>query len=274
MYNRNHLTTEEAEILKWVGNEPEKNRIFIYSRPWHFIGYGMNSIHYNSIDQFRLRDLLKKYNGEVYYIRGLDCWDSQTYHKKAIENRIFSVCDRFEQLFPMDLTFSTIITNNYRLVIAKLTEGNAGTFALQEVNIDLPENAQWLGSPAEYVQGWGTLQMDKSVIGNSLTVAKKRYKKGIGSHAGGQLLYNLDGKYSRLTAVIGIDEAEFCSNGIQVKVLGDGNLLADTGILGQGGEYSLDVPLNGVSKLVFEMDSLGDIGCDHVDIVIPVLYGN
>jgi hypothetical protein len=276
MYNRNHLTTEEAEILKWLGKEPEKNRIFVYSRPWHFIGYGMNAIHYNSIDQQRLMDLFKKYNGEVYYVRGLDCWDSQTYHKKAIENRIFSVCDRFEQIFPMDMVFSTIITNNYRLVIAKLTGNNVGTLNLQEIDVELPENAQWLwlGATSEHRQDWGTLQIDRSVTGKPLTVAKKRYKKGIGSHASGWLSYNLEGKYSRLTAIIGIDEAEFCSNGVQIKVLGDGNLLADTGALGQGKEYSLDVPLNNVNKLVFEMDGLGDIGCDHVDIVVPMLYMN
>jgi hypothetical protein len=274
MYNRNHLTTEEVEILKWVSKEPKKDRMFVYSRPWHFVGYGMNSVHYNSINQQRLKDLLRKYNGEVYYVRGLDCWDSQTYHKKAIENRIFSVCDRFEQIFPMNQVFSTVITRNYELAIAKLTEGSVGTFNLQEVNVELPENAEWLGTPAEHRQDWGTLQMDKSVTGKPLTIAKKRYKKGIGSHAGGQLRYNLDGKYSKLTAVIGIDEAEFCSNGLQVKVLGDGNLLADTGTLAQGKEYSLSVQLSGVNQLVFEMDSLGDMSCDHVDIAIPVLYGN
>jgi hypothetical protein len=272
MYNRNHLTTEEAEIIKWLDKEPEKERIFIYSRPWHFVGYGMNAIHYTSIDHSRLKNLLKKYNGEVYYVRGLDCWDSQTYHKKAIENRIFSVCDRFEQIFSMDLVFSTVITNNYRLLVAKLTGGDAGSFNAQEVNIDLPENAEWLGATADYNQDWGTLQIDKSVANKPLTIAKKRYKKGIGSHANGQLRYNLGGKYSKLTAVIGIDEAEFCSNGIKVKVLGDGKILADTGVLGQGKEYLLNVPLNDINQLVFEMDGLGDIGCDHVNIAIPVLY--
>ena len=88
MYNRNHLTTEESEILKWLRKEPKNNRLFVYSRPWHFIGYGINSIHYNSLNPQRLSELLKKYNGEVYYVRGLDCWDSQTYHKKAIEHRL------------------------------------------------------------------------------------------------------------------------------------------------------------------------------------------
>jgi len=274
MYNRNHLTTEEAEILKWLGNEPKNNRIFVYSRPWHFIGYGISSIHYNSLTHQRLSDLLQKYNGEVYYVKGLDCWDSQTYHKKAVEHRIATVCDRFEQIFPMDMVFSTVITNNYRLVITKLKEGGAGSqlFAPQEANIELPENAEWLGVPTEYRQEWGSLQIDKSVTGKPFTIAKKRYKKGIGTHASGFLRWNLNGKYEKLTAVIGLDEDEFCSNGVQIKVLGDGNLLADTGKLGQGQDYSLNVSLKGINQLLIETDGLGDIGCDHVDIAVPMLF--
>jgi len=274
MYNRNHLTTEEAEILKWLRNEPKNNRLFVYSRPWHFIGYGINAIHYNSLNPQRLSELLKKYNGEVYYVRGLDCWDSQTYHKKAIEHRIATVCDRFEQLFPIELIFNTVITNNYRLIIAKLKEDGTGSplFAPQEVSIELPENAEWLGTPTEYRQEWGSLQIDKSVTGKPLTIAKKRYKKGIGTHASGSLRWKLNGEYEKLTAVLGLDEDEFCSNGVQIKILGDGNLLADTGKLGQGQEYPLDISLKGINQLTFETDGLGDIGCDHVDIAAAMLF--
>jgi len=274
MYNRNHLTTEEAEILKWLRKEPKNNRLFVYSRPWHFIGYGINSIHYNSLNPQRLSELLKKYNGEVYYVRGLDCWDSQTYHKKAIEHRIATVCDRFEQIFPIELVFNTVITNNYRLIIAKLKEDGTGSqlFAPQEVTIELPENAEWLGTPAEYRQEWGSLQIDKSVTGKPLTIAKKRYKKGIGTHASGSLRWKLNGEYEKLTAVLGLDEDEFCSNGVQIKIIGDGNLLADTGKLGQGQEYLLDISLKGINQLTFETDGLGDIGCDHVDIAAAMLF--
>jgi len=275
MYNRNHLTTEEAEILKWLDKtkEPEKKRMFVYSRPGHFIGIGMNAIHYNSLTQQKLSELLRKYNGEVYYVRGLDCWDSQTYHKKAVESRISTVCDQFEQIFPMDMVFNAIITNNYRLVIAKLKEGGAGAkfFAPQEVSVDLPENAEWLGIPIEHRQDWGSLQIDKSVTGKPLTIAKKRYRKGIGAHANGMLRYNLDGKYERLTAVLGLDEDEFCSNGVQVKIFGNGNLLKDTGKLALSQEYPLDIPLSEINQLIFEMDALGDINCDHVDIAVPIL---
>jgi len=274
MYNRNHLTTEEAEVLKWLGNEPKTNRIFVYSRPWHFIGYGISAIHYNSLTPQRLIELLQKYNGEVYYVKGLDCWDSQTYHKKAIEHRIATVCDRFEQIFPMEVVFNTVITNNYRLAIAKLKENGIGfqLFAPQEVNVELPENAQWLEAPEQYSQEWGSLQIDRSVTGKPFTIAKKRYKKGIGTHASGFLRYELNGKYEKLTAVLGLDEDEFCSNGVQIKILGDGNLLANIGKLDQGQEYPLDIPLKGINQLVIETDALGDTGCDHVDIAVPILF--
>ena len=274
MYNRNHLTTEEVEILKWLGNEPKNNRIFVYSRPWHFIGYGISAIHYNSLNPQKLNELLQKYNGEVYYVKGLDCWDSQTYHKKAIEHRIATVCDRFEQIFPMDVVFNTVITNNYRLVIAKLKNNGMGSqlFAPQEANIELPENAEWLEAPAEYHQEWGSLQTDKSVTGKPFTIAKKRYKNGIGTHASGFLRWELNGRYEKLTAILGLDEDEFCSNGVQIKILGDGNLLADTGKLGQGQEYPLDIALKGINQLIIETDGLGDIGCDHVDIAAAILF--
>ena len=120
MYNRNHLTTEEVEILKWVDKNPIEERIFIYARPWHFIGIGMNSIHYNSLSKSRLKELMQKYKGNVFYIRGLDCWDSKTYHKKAVETRFATVCDSFEENYPMDVVYSTVITNNYRVTIGKL----------------------------------------------------------------------------------------------------------------------------------------------------------
>lgn len=122
MYNRNHLTIEEYEILKWLGEQPKKDRFFIYGRPWHFIGYGMSSIHYNQARQKtseELKKLVSDYQGEVYYVRGLDCWDSQTYHKKAVEHRIPTSCDMFERDMELEGVKNILITNNYWVQIAK-----------------------------------------------------------------------------------------------------------------------------------------------------------
>lgn len=122
MYNRNHLTTEERELLNWLKDQPKKDRFFIYGRPWHFVGYGISSIHYDKARQMKteaLQSIIDKYNGEVYYVRGLDCWDSQTYHKKAVEHRIATTCDIFEREMELDGVKNILITNNYWLQIAK-----------------------------------------------------------------------------------------------------------------------------------------------------------
>ena len=122
MYNRNHLTIEEYEILNWLKDQPKADRFFIYGRPWHFVGYGISSIHYDNARQMsdsQMKDLIEKYKGEVYYIRGLDCWDSQTYHKKAVEHRIASTCDVFEREMDMTGIKNILITNNYWVQIAK-----------------------------------------------------------------------------------------------------------------------------------------------------------
>ena len=113
---------EEYEILGWLKELPQADRFFIYGRPWHFVGYGMSSIHYDNARKMSnsdMKDLIEKYKGEVYYIRGLDCWDSHTYHRKAVEHRIATTCDIFER--EMDLTGvkNILITNNYWVQIAK-----------------------------------------------------------------------------------------------------------------------------------------------------------
>lgn len=122
MYNRNHLTIEEYEIWQWLNEQPQAERLFIYGRPWHFVGYGVSSIHYDKARQMKdseLQEMIDKYNGEVYYIRGLDCWDSQTYHKKAVEHRIATTCDVFEREMDMVGIKNILITNNYWVQIAK-----------------------------------------------------------------------------------------------------------------------------------------------------------
>ena len=122
MYNRNHLTIEEYEILGWLKEQPKADRFFIYGRPWHFIGYGISSIHYDEarkMSNAKMKELIDKYKGEVYYIRGLDCWDSHTYHKKAVEHRIATTCDVFEREMDMTGVKNILITNNYWVQIAK-----------------------------------------------------------------------------------------------------------------------------------------------------------
>ena len=173
MYNRNHLTIEEYEILKWLKEQPPADRVFIYGRPWHFVGYGVSSIHYDKARQMKdavLQKLVDKYNGEVYYIRGLDCWDSQTYHKKAVEHRIATTCDVFEREMDMVGVKNILITNNYWVQIAKFN----GRKNYNPKNIITIDEANLNEAPAEEKLNLNELEENTDV--NKIVVDTLRYK--------------------------------------------------------------------------------------------------
>ena len=359
MYNRNHLTTEEHEILKWVRSQDNKPRLFIYARPWHFIGYGYSSRHYDAVSRLsgeEMRRILDEYHGEVYYIRGLDCWDSQTYHRKAVEHRIATVCDQFEERFDIEPVFQTTITGNYLLTVAKIADmrdyDRQGVFvpgifhwfpenktvqlsyalAAQgkpwkiafslngspvsarayhsgefldtlsadkmlpgynswEIRVDDTTNGKpiYRGTqrrffgvdgvvpmvrlqPVESQQAWGELKVGRSVLGNPLTVAGVRYDDGVGTHAAARLRYDLQGKFKRFTAVLGIDDEEMCSDGIRVQISADGRLLSDSGPIKPGEAKPVSLDIAGAKILTIEADSLADKNCDHLDLLEGALH--
>ncbi|SHI39277.1 NPCBM/NEW2 domain-containing protein [Fibrobacter sp. UWP2] len=172
MYNRNHLTIEEYEIWQWLNELPQKNRLFIYGRPWHFVGYGVSSIHYDKARQMRdseLQQLMDKYD-EVYYIRGLDCWDSQTYHKKAVEHRIATTCDVFEREMDLVGVKNILITNNYWVQIAQFN----GRKNYNPKNIIVVEDVaiETAGEPEKL----NLSELDENTDVNKIVVDTLRYK--------------------------------------------------------------------------------------------------
>ena len=371
MYNRNHLTIEEHEILGWLAEQPKKDRFFIYGRPWHFIGYGVSSIHYDRARQMssaELKKLVDKYQGEVYYIRGLDCWDSHTYHKKAVEHRIATTCDVFERDMDLEGVKNILITNNYWVQIAKFNgrkEFNPKNiiavsdleltnvsnepadsasakqsllyrFSLNEraaianqwdytilLNGDTLAHAAYAsgsfsGSIAEdklmpgynsveyivlnrtngklmadvqkfyfnkatgatplvelpYVshkQGWAKLNINKSLEGNTFKVGGKLYSEGLGTHASSETVYNIGGKYKTFKMGYGLDEESLCSDGVQLQIIADGNVIHDSGRFALGKLRTAEVNVENVQTLTIKTYSLEDMDCDHVDIINPVL---
>lgn len=223
MYNRNHLTIEEYEIMGWLAEQPKKDRLFIYGRPWHFVGYGISSIHYDrarKMDSKALQDLIKKYDGEVYYIRGLDCWDSHTYHKKAVEHRIATTCDIFERDMDLEGIKNILITNNYWVQIAKFngrkefnpqktitvhdleiapaTEDSLAPKAVLQYRFDLNENAV------------ATRTWNYSIVVNNYILEQGPYKNG-----------SYSGKINEDKLVPGYNQIEFI-----VKDNANGKILA------------------------------------------------
>lgn len=382
MYNRNHLTIEEYEILNWLKEQPEADRLFIYGRPWHFVGYGISSIHYDKARQMNdaeLQGLVDKYNGEVYYIRGLDCWDSQTYHKKAVEHRIATTCDVFEREMDMVGVKNILITNNYWVQIAKfngrknynpkniitIEDANLNEAPAEEkLNLnELEENtdvnkividtlryrynlkesgeaiANWeilvllnskimlrgkyktgekeIAFPADTLQpgynhirfivqdlakntkiadiskfhfnkangviplsdlkyeshrqGWGNMGQNKSIEGNPLTIDAQKFENGFGTHAASETTYDIGGKYSSFRTSFGLDDESLCSEGVQVEILGDGNVLAQSPVFQNGKVLTLTANVQGVQKLTLKAIPHNGIDCTHVDFVNSVL---
>lgn len=369
MYNRNHLTIEEHEILGWLAEQPKKDRFFIYGRPWHFIGYGISSIHYDRARQMsseELKNLVNKYQGEVYYIRGLDCWDSHTYHKKAVEHRIATTCDIFERDMDLEGVKNILITNNYWVQIAKFNgrkdfnpkniivvnepeliqsaaEDSLSTTTALQYNFSLNEKAaaasHWIYtvqvngdivSRAPYTRGnfsgnvkeeqllpgynhlefvvqnpkngkiiadiqkfyfysktgavklteipyashkqsWGTLHKNESIEGHNFKVDNKFYNEGFGTHAASETVFNIEGKYKTFKMAYGLDEESLCSDGVQLQVHADGNVIFDSGSFSYGKLKNLDVNIENVKVLTLKALPLKNIDCDHVDFINPAL---
>lgn len=71
-----------------------------------------------------------------------------------------------------------------------------GAWSLQSCDNE-PTKEVWLdefGQDSCYVQDWGMLEVNRSVVHTPLTVNGVVYERGLGAHSISRLLYDLDGK--------------------------------------------------------------------------------
>ena len=135
---------------------------------------------------------------------------------------------------------------------------------------DLP----WVSATA----GYGTVQLDKTINGNPITLGGVVYPKGIGTHASSTIIYNLNGQYDTFLSDVGVDDEE---NGkgtgsVDFQVIGDGKVLFDSGILHNGGPAThIDVSVAGVKQLELLATNgvAGSIDYDHSDWAGAEVFG-
>ena len=138
-----------------------------------------------------------------------------------------------------------------------------------------PVGTPWLSdlTPVSAQVGWGSLGIDESVDGNPLTIAGVRYAKGIAPHAASEVVYYLGGHCTRFTAGAGIDDETRNRGTVTFTVVGDGKVLADTGVV-TGGQPAVpvDVDVTGVTELVLATGVGPDNNnYDHSEWVDPKL---
>jgi len=116
--------------------------------------------------------------------------------------------------------------------------------------------------------GWGEVHANTSVEENPLTIAGKKFERGVGTHAVSTLLLKLDRKGVRFTASVGVDdEAQNEKASIEFFVIGDRHILWKSGVMKYNDVAKhLDVNISGVQQLGLLVTGSNDgIDYDHAD---------
>jgi hypothetical protein len=120
---------------------------------------------------------------------------------------------------------------------------------------------------------------NQSVGGNTLTLHGVTYTSGIGTHAPSQIVYNLAGAYTSFQSDIGIDDEELTkgTGSVDFQVIGDGNVLFDSGVLNNTSPtVHVAVSVAGVQTLTLVVNDgiPGNNSYDHSDWAGALLLAN
>lgn len=116
-------------------------------------------------------------------------------------------------------------------------------------------------------QSWSTAQRNRSVQGKPITIAGRRFERGVGTHAVSRFAVPCAGA-TRFSAWVGVDdEMQGYPGSVEFQLLGDGKLLWKSGVMRVGTPaMRADVPLKGVTVLQLVVTDGGDnINADHAD---------
>lgn len=111
------------------------------------------------------------------------------------------------------------------------------------------------------------VRKDRSVSAAPLSMAGRVFDKGLGVHSKTELDYSVGGAYESLVATIGIDDVVRPSGSVFFRVLGDGKVLFDSGVLtGQDAPRDVKVGVEGVNTLTLIVDYGDGLDLsDHAD---------
>ncbi|MDD2813728.1 MAG: NPCBM/NEW2 domain-containing protein [Bacteroidales bacterium] len=119
-------------------------------------------------------------------------------------------------------------------------------------------------------QGWGKVQIGKSITEKELRIAGTIYEEGVGTHANSTIRILLKKKPVRFTALVGMDDAALGTGGsVSFHIVGDDQLLWETSVVKPGDQaISVDLEIRGISELTLEVRDGGDgIDFDHANWV-------
>jgi len=112
-----------------------------------------------------------------------------------------------------------------------------------------------------------TMKLNKNLDNGSLQLEEQFYSKGLAIHAHTEVTYNLEGKYQRFDAVLGMDALVGGEGKSVVTIEADGNKLFSQTVTRKDKRRDLSFPVKGVRQLriVVTSEGLFDFGA-HVDL--------
>lgn len=120
--------------------------------------------------------------------------------------------------------------------------------------------------------GWGTPQLNRSVIGTPLSIGGQGYETGFGTCAVSRIEISFPTKYKTFTGSCGIDDVfknRESLGSVVFKVLNGEQVLFESPLMrGKMKAMDFSVPVTGLSSLILLVEDGGDgISSDHADWV-------
>jgi hypothetical protein len=142
-------------------------------------------------------------------------------------------------------------------------------FLITLSSLSFADRTVYLSDVPEYItsitQGWGETGWDVSAhaTGQSpmqLQIGDKGYKKGIGHHAPGEIVVDLNGRYKSFECEVGIQKQDGSNKGSVVfQVIVDGEIKFDSGIRKElDSPLPVKVDINGAHELRLVVSDGGD----------------
>ncbi|HOM70726.1 MAG TPA: NPCBM/NEW2 domain-containing protein, partial [Armatimonadota bacterium] len=99
----------------------------------------------------------------------------------------------------------------------------------------------------------------RSVDNKEMSIAGKKYKHGIGTHADSEISYYLGGVYSGFSSLMGVDDEAKPDGSVVFKIIGDGQVLFESDVVKAGEEArSVSIDVSGVEVLTLVVTDAGD----------------
>lgn len=111
-----------------------------------------------------------------------------------------------------------------------------------------------------------SFQVNRSIQGNPLRLGKESFAEGLGVASYSALTFELDGKFDRFAAVIGIDQETQGLGNCQFRVLGDGRELFAKSKRGNESGEAIELSVRGVKSLTLVVEPGEELDlADHAD---------